>query len=192
MGLLGLTPESAYSVTPVLPVTVKAGSTSYGTPTQSAAKTEINWVSSAAAQYNQVGVYELKYTSAKGTSAQSASKKLTVSVRPLATAFTHATQITGGATATLTMPATNAPSAVPYPNLTYVVSGAPTCSLGSGASVSTASTIAGSNAGLSFRAPKWSSGGNTGTCTFTYTMSWTASGYTLVSDPAVATVPVKR
>ena len=61
MGLLGLTPKSAYSVTPVLPVSVKAGSNSFGTPTQSPAKTEINWVSSTAAQYNQVGVYEIEY-----------------------------------------------------------------------------------------------------------------------------------
>ncbi|NUU17654.1 type II secretion system protein [Cellulomonas humilata] len=193
---LGLSPKTAYSVTwvPASTVIKAATGTTPGTVVQSAPKTELNWVMSSASGFNQVGVYETRFTVAKGTSAQSAQKKVTVSVRPLATAFTDPTSVSGGASKVVAMPTTNAPNVVPTTGVTYLVAPGtvPVCSIGTANVSSQPSVTAGTTAAPTFKAPKWTSGNGTGTCTFPYWMVWNASGYTLTSDTVVATMKVTK
>jgi hypothetical protein len=191
-----LSPKSSYSVTPVGALVVKAGSAAPGTVVQSAAKTELNWVYSTSAQYKQIGVYEQKYTVAKGGSVQSAQKTVTISVRPRATSYTESGTVAAAASRTLTMPSTNAPStSTGWPGLTYEFASQPLCSLGTGAATTAAATAANAaTAGSTptFKAPTWSGGTTTGSCTFTYVIKWSSNGYNLVSDPATVTLNVTR
>lgn len=192
-GALGLTPASAFTISQAAGgVTRLAGGTTAGTVAQSAVSKDLTWTIGSGSA-NQVGVYTLNYTAVKGTSAPSATRVATVSVVPLATSFTDPTQMSVSGQRVVAMPSTNAPTATNYTGLTYLVSGPPTCSLGTNAAVSVAATATQQASGPPvFKAPTWTGGSGSGTCAFTYTMRWTSGSYVLNSDPAVATMSVRR
>lgn len=185
---LGLSPKSAYILT------LSSGSatpSNGGSPSLNAAKTDIIWTISSS-QLNQVGVFTFKYTIKKGVSAASDEKTITVKIKPIAQPITAASGFTSGQPAkALTLPSGVVPTS--FTGMTFVPT-APVCTIGGGATV-TAPNVAvatGSATGMTFKAPTWNNGDKTGTCTFSYTMTWTNGALTVSSDPAAVSITVNR
>ncbi|WP_028046321.1 prepilin-type N-terminal cleavage/methylation domain-containing protein [Cellulomonas sp. URHE0023] len=185
---LGLSePKSAYVV--ALSGTVPAST--LGTPSVNGAKTDFTWTITSS-QLNQVGVYTFSYTIKKGLSATSDVKTITVRLKPVSAPIDikAVNAVSSGASKTLTL--TGVPTT--FTNMTYAAT-VPVCTIGGGATV-TAPNVATATGGpgLTFKAPTWNTGDKTGSCTFTYTMTWTGGtpSVSLSSDPATVTIAVSR
>lgn len=192
LDLNGLTPPTGFVVTPKsAPVRVSAAGASAGTVSQSPAKSELFYTQDSTGELNAPGVYEFTYTITKTGGTESAVKKSTVFIDPLAVDFSAGTY-QGSTPVNINPPAGNAP--VTYANLQYVLTSPVSCSLGGGANVSRAAvvTVTASSGVFRFTAPGWSNGNSSGTCSFDYQTRWTSGAYTLTSEVATGTLGVKR
>ncbi|PFG35646.1 prepilin-type N-terminal cleavage/methylation domain-containing protein [Flavimobilis soli] len=137
---------------------------------------------------NTVGVYTFTFQLETAAGDRSETQTGTILVVPVAKNYTYTTTVKGATTANVSPLTGNIPNAA-NSRVTYAVASAPTCTRTSGSGNPTVGVTLSNatNGTFAFRTTSIQSNWR-GSCTFTYTVTYTGGGQTWTSAPATVTL----